>query len=104
LTEVVSASWDSVGLAWYAIKALIKYPKLVAAAMIAKGLDNSYTQGLLFAVEANDIERQMQQLRGAALLGAGLERWIKEAPGFNLDKVETPVRIEAMGHLSVLQE
>jgi dipeptidyl aminopeptidase/acylaminoacyl peptidase len=97
---VVAFSWSC----WYAINALIKEPKLFAAATISEGLDNSYMQYLLFAPEGEDIERQMQQIRGTAPFGAGLERWVQEAPGFNLDRVETPVRIEAMGPLSVLQE
>jgi len=34
--------------------------------------------------------------------GEGLKRWLNEAPGFNLDKIHTPVRLVAIGSTSVL--
>ena len=52
----------------------------------------------------DDIQRQMNTIRGTNPFGNGLKRWIDEAPGFNLDKVETPVRIEAINPFFVLQE
>ncbi|WP_263353432.1 alpha/beta hydrolase family protein [Acidicapsa acidisoli] len=94
---VVGFSWTC----WYVVNALIKDPKLFAAATIADGLDNSYMQYILFD---GDIQRQMDTIRGTSPFGNGLKRWVEEAPGFNLDKVETPVRIEAINPLSVLQE
>jgi dipeptidyl aminopeptidase/acylaminoacyl peptidase len=39
---------------------------------------------------------------GAAPFGEGLKLWMKNSPGFNLDKVETPVRLVALGKSSVL--
>jgi dipeptidyl aminopeptidase/acylaminoacyl peptidase len=39
---------------------------------------------------------------GAPPFGEGLKLWIKNSPGFNLDKVETPVRLVALGRSSVL--
>jgi dipeptidyl aminopeptidase/acylaminoacyl peptidase len=89
---------------WYVVNALIKQPNLFRAATIADGLDNSYMQYMLFAVESYTLQRQMDQIRGAPPIGPALERWVAEAPGFNLDRVQTPVRIEAMGPSSVLQE
>lgn len=35
--------------------------------------------------------------------GEGLKLWLKNSPGFNLDKVETPMRLVALGDHSVLQ-
>ena len=40
---------------------------------------------------------------GAAPFGEGLKLWLKNSPGFNLDKVETPMRLVALGNTSVLQ-
>jgi hypothetical protein len=97
---VVGFSWTC----WYAINALIKDPKLFAAATIADGLDNSYMQYLISAPEGDGLQQQMDAIRGVEPFGPGLERWVKEAPGFNLDKVQTPVRIEAINPMSVLQE
>jgi hypothetical protein len=31
-----------------------------------------------------------------------LKEWLKEAPGFNTDKVQTPIRLVALGNESVL--
>jgi dipeptidyl aminopeptidase/acylaminoacyl peptidase len=97
---VVGFSWTC----WYALNALVKDPQLFAAATIADGLDNSYMQYLLFAVSGQEIQGQMESIRGARPFGDGLKRWVEQAPAFHLDQVQTPVRIEANGPLSVLQE
>lgn len=90
---------------WYAVNALIKKPELFQAATIADGIDNSYMQYMLFAGESYLLRRQMDRVRGSAPIGAAaLRRWIDQAPAFNLDRVQTPVRIEAMGPSSVIQE
>lgn len=64
----------------------------------------SYVQYLLTAEDGDSVQRQMDKIRGTAPFGAGLSRWVEDAPGFNLDKVQTPVRIEANGPVSLLQE
>lgn len=40
---------------------------------------------------------------GAAPFGEGLKLWLKNSPGFNLDKVETPMHLVALGRASALQ-
>ncbi|WP_035352140.1 hypothetical protein [Edaphobacter aggregans] len=97
---VVGFSWTC----WYAVNALIKDPKLFAAATIADGLDNSYMQYLIFGVGAYPILRQMERIRETSPFGGGLKKWMEEAPGFHLDQVQSPVRIEAINPGSVLQE
>jgi dipeptidyl aminopeptidase/acylaminoacyl peptidase len=97
---VVGFSWTC----WYAVNAIIKAPHLFAAATIADGLDNSYMQYLLFSPGDSSLPEQFEAIRGGKPFGAGLERWEKEAPGFHLDQVETPVRIEAINPSSILQE
>lgn len=97
---VVGFSWTC----WYVANALIKAPKLFAAATIADGLDNSYMQYLLFGPSNGSLHQQMEQIRGGDPFGLDQSRWIREAPGFHLDNVETPVRIEAISPSSVLQE
>lgn len=89
---------------WYAVNALIKMPHLFAAATIADGLDYSYMQYMLFAVEFYPLQKQMDRVRADSPLGDSLRQWINVAPGFNLNRVQTPVRIEAIGPPSVLQE
>ena len=97
---VVGFSWTC----WYAIDALIKEPTLFAAATIADGLDNSYMQYLVFGVGAYPVQQQIERIRGASPFGDGLKKWMEEAPGFHLDQVQTPVRIEAIDPVSILQE
>jgi dipeptidyl aminopeptidase/acylaminoacyl peptidase len=97
---LVGFSWTC----WYAVNAIIKSPHLFAAATIADGLDNSYMQYLLFSPGDSSLPEQFETIRGGKPFGAGLERWLKEAPGFHLDQVETPVRIEAIDPSSILQE
>ena len=97
---VVGFSWTC----WYVVNALVKDPHLFAAATIGDGLDNSYMQYLLFAPDDPSLQEQMNRIRGGSPFGAGLDRWVKKAPGFHLDLVQAPVRIEAIGPASVLQE
>lgn len=97
---VVGFSWTC----WYVVNALVKAPKLFAAATIADGLDNSYMQYLIFGPSSPNIEEQMNQIRGGSPLGDGLSRWVREAPDFHLSGVQTPLRIEAISPVSILQE
>lgn len=97
---VVGFSWTC----WYAENALVNAPHLFAAATIADGFDNSYMQYLLFGPGSSNARDQMDRIRGTAPFGEGMKRWLAESPGFHLDKVQTPVRIEAINPGSVLQE
>ncbi len=40
---------------------------------------------------------------GAAPFGEGLKLWLKNSPGFNQDRIETPMRLVALGNSSVTQ-
>ncbi len=97
---VVGFSWTC----WYVAHAIISDPKLFVAATIADGLDNSYMQYKLFTVSDYILEQQMSKIRNGPPFGPGVEHWVNTAPGFHADRVEAPVRIEAIGHSSVLQE
>ena len=97
---VVGFSWTC----WYVANAIVKAPQLFAAATIADGLNNSYMQYMFFAPDAPSLQEQMNKIRGGSPFGTGLDRWIKEAPDFHLDQVQTPVRMETINPSSVLQE
>jgi dipeptidyl aminopeptidase/acylaminoacyl peptidase len=62
-----------------------------AAATLADGFDAGYVNLMLFGgvdyIAAN----------GGLPFGSGLDSWIKSSPGFNLDKVTAPVRLEYYG-------
>jgi dipeptidyl aminopeptidase/acylaminoacyl peptidase len=87
---------------YYVESALIRDPTRFAAATIADGVDVSYMQYLLFA--NSSVARESEQVYGTPPFGDGLRRWVEHAPGFNLARVRTPVRIEAIGPISVLGE
>jgi len=79
---------------------LIKNPLRFSAATIADGVDFSYLQHLLFS----STHRKGTEMYGAAPFGEGLRKWVDNAPGFHLDRIRTPLRIEAIGPAGVLTE
>ena len=81
--------------------ALISEPKRFAAATIADGMDASYLQ---YLYSVGDLTNVAEDIYGVKPFGAGLKEWVDRAPGFNLDRVRTPLRIEAIGFGSVLAE
>ena len=97
---VVGFSWTC----WYVAHAIVSDPTLFAAATIADGLDNSYMQYKLFTVGDYILDQQMSKIRNGPPFGAGLKHWVDNVPEFHADRIAAPVRIEAIGHSSVLQE
>jgi dipeptidyl aminopeptidase/acylaminoacyl peptidase len=64
-----------------------------AAALLVDGIDCGYFEYLILGGQPD-----LDNLNGgSAPFGPNLKAWFKEAPGFNLDKVHTPVRLEAHG-------
>ena len=96
----VGFSWTC----WYVEYALINAPHLFVAATIADGLDNSYMGYHLFAEGDTGLQGQMEKIHGANPFGEGLKTWVAMAPSFHLDKVQTPLRIEAINPVSLLGE
>lgn len=82
--------------------AMIKNPSLFAAATIADGVDQSYMQEMLFGVGSTS--QNGVEIYGAKPFGEGLRKWFDGAPGFHLDRLQTPLRIEALRAESVLGE
>jgi len=89
---------------YYVESALIDDPKRYAAATIADGVDESYVQYLLFSVGRPSEESEEIQIYGGKPFGEGLRRWVDRAPSFHLDKIQAPVRIEAIAPGAVLEE
>jgi dipeptidyl aminopeptidase/acylaminoacyl peptidase len=87
---------------YYVESALIKDPKRFAVATLADGVDQSYMNYLLFGVGRSHDEKE--QIYGSTPFGDGLKRWTERAPGFHLDQIQTPLRIEAITPASLLQE
>jgi predicted esterase len=90
--------------AWHAENAIVHAPDLFAAATIADGMDYNYMQYMLFGPGPTVIHEQMDRVRGGSPFGSAKELWFQQSLGFHLDRVKTPVRIEAINPASVLQE
>ena len=89
---------------WYVEDALIRFPHMFKAATIIDGVDQSYTSYMLFCTEYRECRVDHESANGAPPFGERLATWLRSAPGFNLDRVQTPLRIEAIGATSILGE
>lgn len=63
----------------------------LAAAEVADNMDGSYIQYVLWEDAGKS---ELEADNGARPFGPGLETWMQSAPGFNADKVQTPLRME----------
>jgi dipeptidyl aminopeptidase/acylaminoacyl peptidase len=70
-----------------------------AAAMLIDGISCGYFEAIAQPEEARDIDFVNG---GTSPFGSGLAAWIRNAPGFNLDKVHTPVGLLSLSDYSVL--
>jgi dipeptidyl aminopeptidase/acylaminoacyl peptidase len=90
---------------WYVERALIKDPMRFKAATIADGIDISYMQYHLWGVSSPPLEREFERIIGSKPTGDdGLKQWFELAPGFHLDRIVAPLRIEAISPSSLLGE
>jgi dipeptidyl aminopeptidase/acylaminoacyl peptidase len=98
----------AIGFSWtcaHVQAALIQEPTLLAAAAITDGNDNSYMQYHFWGEEVRQMQKHFEELYGAKPVGDdGLKKWIDNAPDFHLDRVVTPLRIEALNPDSVINE
>jgi dipeptidyl aminopeptidase/acylaminoacyl peptidase len=63
----------------------------VAAAEVADNVDGSYVQ---YVLADSDLRTFDDVEKGASPFGKGQVAWMREAPGFNADKIRTPLRME----------
>jgi dipeptidyl aminopeptidase/acylaminoacyl peptidase len=89
---------------WYVETVLTEDPLLFAAATIADGVDQSYMQYLLFSEVRPGFGKEFEKTNGGKPFGKDLSKWTEGTPGFHMDRVKTPLRVEAIGPLSVLLE
>jgi hypothetical protein len=88
---------------FYVLVALEREPKRFAAATVAAGRMYGYMQYLTEAdVPGNTMKKQVADIIGGQPFGEGLRAWLQESPGFNLDKIGAPVRVEAYGAPSLI--
>lgn len=72
----------------------------IAAAVADDGIDGGYFS--YFAIP--DLDDHYDRLLGVPPFGEGLPVWVKRSPSFLLDKVHTPLRIEANSPGSLLEQ
>jgi len=75
-----------------------------AAASVTDGVDAGYFQFITFANEAPNAAGDSKMLVGAAPFGKGLSVWMKNSPGFLLDRVNAPMMVQATRPISLLSE
>jgi len=82
-----------------------RYP--FAAASVIEGVDMSYGQYILFGPVSHawGVSPEEPGVNGGAPWGPTTSRrWVERAPGFNLDRVRAPIRIQALHPASLLSE
>ncbi len=89
---------------WYVENALVNSPMLFRAAILADGVDEGYMQYLLSAPDYPLFANEFEAINGGQPFGETLSRWTAQSAGFHTDKIVAPVRIEAIGPSSILQE
>ena len=75
-----------------------------AAAVAADGIDGGYFQYMAFANSSPYMESIREGLIGAPPFGEGLRLWLDRSPGFLLDRVTTPILIQAIRPTSIPDE
>ncbi len=75
-----------------------------AAAIVSDGIDAGYFQYLMDYNADPTGASEFDSIIGSPPFGAGLSLWLKNSPGFLLDKVQTPLLIQALGPDSILGE
>lgn len=89
---------------WHVESALERAPSLFVAATLADGIDVGYMQYLVFGEGNRPLASQFERTNGGPPFGGGLRKWSELAVPFHLDRVRTPIRIEAIGPASLLGE
>jgi hypothetical protein len=84
--------------------ALAHLPHLFRAASITDGFDPSYVAYTLFNGTYDSVIPQIEKINGGPPYGDSLRAWIRNATGFNLDKVQTPLLISAYEPWELLEQ
>jgi dipeptidyl aminopeptidase/acylaminoacyl peptidase len=83
---------------FYVMETLTMSSLHVKAASVTDGVTADYFQYM----QGERLTRNFDAMIGAPPFGDGLQQWFKRSPGFNLDKVNTPLIVVAEGPGSVL--
>jgi hypothetical protein len=75
-----------------------------AAASVTDGVDGGYFQYIAFGSAHPSLFSLAEGIYGTVPFGQGMTAWMERSPGFNTDKVRSPVRIMALEPYSLLEE
>jgi dipeptidyl aminopeptidase/acylaminoacyl peptidase len=75
-----------------------------ASAVVADGIDAGYFQYIAVSNALPSFAAGMDELNAGPPFGQSLSSWRELAPGFLLDRVQTPVMIQAFHPISLVQE
>jgi dipeptidyl aminopeptidase/acylaminoacyl peptidase len=89
---------------WYVETALEMFPSAFRAAVIVDGIDQGYMSYMLFCPTLESCRTDMEGADGGKPFGPGLHDWMDRAVSFHTDRIQTPIRIEAIQWYSLLQE
>jgi dipeptidyl aminopeptidase/acylaminoacyl peptidase len=84
---------------WFVAYALTHSLHHYRAAILTDGIDGGYFQYI--AYRATEMESDNGGVR--PFTRSGLEQWLEVSPGFNLDKVNTPIRLVALDRPGILE-
>jgi len=88
---------------FYVMEMLTTSPFRLRAALIADGVMENYLQYMTMVDWYGDkVAAEANSMIGARPFGTGLQRWLQRSPGFNLDKVRTPLAVVGEGPVSLL--
>jgi hypothetical protein len=88
---------------WYVTYTLTHSKHPFAAAAIADGVDYGYFQYALSNLSPAYIA-SFEDVNGAPPFAKGLQAWLTRSPSFLMDRIETPLRVQAIGPGSLLGE
>lgn len=76
---------------WLVLSMLMRADVRLAAAEVADNIDGSYLQ---YVLADSGGRASYEASNGASPFGKGMEVWLRNAPGFNVEKFHTPLRME----------
>jgi len=88
---------------YYVMETLANSALHFQAASITDGITGGYLQYISLVDSRNNaVAHEYDVMMGARPFGEGLREWLKRSPGFNINRVATPLQVVAIGKASVL--
>jgi hypothetical protein len=89
---------------WYVVYTLTHSKYRFAAAALADGVDFGYFQYAAFSNADPAAAGEYEQVYGGPPYGKAMPQWLKQSPSFLMDRIETPLRIQTLGPVSLLSD